>query len=206
MYRLLGHVLVAAVSLSAVLAAAPPVGAAAPDRSVMDDHQLWAQYSTLPAGQAGTGDYVQVWAETMLFTHDGETTTAMQMLNIAVYEGTINEIGDASTIWAGEYTGPDRHVEFGPRDVTAEGTLTWHCNVGACPVMPATVHVSVAARAAGAPTVQVFNESGYDWMTHQVIQRHDITITLDSGGAIGLHPLIYGALVHNTAIHLSKSS
>ncbi len=183
----------------------PSASAAAPDRSGMEIQRLWAVYGTHPLGQPGTGEYVQVWAEQWWITRNGELVDSTPTLTVAVYEGGFNEIGDALTVWSGEYQGTQRQIEFGPRDVTAEATLTWHCSVGACPTMPAVVHFMISARAAGNPETEVENVSTDSRTVHSLRQQTAASITVDSGGAIALPPLLVGYLEHRLTTNHDKA-
>lgn len=176
--------------------------AAAPNRSGMDLQRLYGVYGTHPLGQLGTGDYVQVWAELWRVMRDGELVDTMPVLTVAVYETSFNEIGDALTVWSGQYEGTERQVEFGPRDASVEATLTWHCIVGTCPTMPTAVHFMISGRADGSPETEVDNYSSEARVYHSMRQRSAASIAVDSGGAIALPPLLVGFLEHlTTSIH-----
>lgn len=195
-----------AAALLTLLASISPAAAAAPDRFTFETHELFAFFSSLPPGQLGTADYVQVVAGTVIATNNGIVTEEGEFLSLSVGQVAIGEGGDVSTIWGGGYLRGNPRVVAGPRDLKGNGTLTWTCFAGACPAMPATVTVEIVATADGAPTTFVENYAsiGNVGRVHVLSQRRSAIVTVDTGGVLALPAYAEPFLRHRTSRVLIK--
>jgi hypothetical protein len=189
--RTAGRAALAVVLLVMLAPAASATGA--PTTSTRQSDSLYVEYDTLPNDQPGTHDIVDILVAHSVWTENGVVTYDWYNFEIyvshAVWDADFNiEPGN----WAGGYFAPVpvAPVSFGPRSVSATRTLTWRCLTGVCPTMPATIDVTVTARAIGAPRTSTMTGPGSPGPNVGHGQEYDADVTLDTGGAITLPPLV----------------
>jgi hypothetical protein len=154
---------------------------------------LYVQYDTLPEFQPGTHDTLTIMLGHGTWTENGVVTE--DWYNFELYLGryiTVGEDNHFSPVWTGEYYPPlpVAPVSFGPRTAFGTRTLTWRCYTGDCPTMPATIEVTITATAVGPPRTQTRTGPGSPGPATGVFQEYDATVTVDTGGAITLPPLV----------------
>lgn len=167
--------------------------AATPLMSTTASDSLYVEYDTLPNDQPGTHDTLGILLGHSTWTENGVVT--YDWYNFELYR--VHVTWDAGFhilpgYWAGGYFAPApvAPVSFGPRTAFGTRTLSWQCNVGTCPTMPATVEVTITAIAVGPPRTQTRTGAGSPGPATGVGQEYDATVILDTGGAITLPPLV----------------
>ena len=165
---------------------------AAPATSTRVFDLLYAEFDTLPTGQFGTHDRVDVLLSHTVTTENGVVADDRYAFVVYVVHFTWDADFNTAGYWAGSYSPspPAEPVAFGPRGVAASRTLTWQCLTGDCPARPATIDATVTAMAVGAPRTTTLTGPGSPGPDVGVIQLYDTVLTLDTDGAIALPPLV----------------